>query len=711
MKKETIVIFGGTVEGRKLSEAFQGTELMVHICVATQYGASLLPAAPNMKVHIGRMEAEEMESFLKSEKADLVVDATHPYAGFVTENIRTVCGNLGLLLIRILREQEKVDHVFFVDSVDGAVELLKGTHGKILITTGSKELEKFTGMDEYENRCIARVLPVLSVMEKCSALGFTGKNLIAMQGPFSEEMNYSMLRQTGCTWLVTKESGKEGGYMEKYEAAMRARAKLVVIRRPEESGRTADLPEGGETAVEAEDIEHFRGMTYSEALDYLSRKYGIERKRTVYLIGAGPGSEEILTGEAVKCLQESECVIGAKRMLEVSRQAVGEKPCFQAYKAEEIAAFLREHREYGTVSLIYSGDVGFYSGADSIWKVLRDFQLIAVSGISMVQYFLNKIGESWQDVECISLHGRQAYLIPALLKKGKVFALMGSGKEAAQIGACLLEFGMNRVKIVVGERLSYPEERIVSGTPEEIAALVFEPLSVMYLKLEELSVCDAVITPGIPDSAFLRKRQSRKAEAAAMGETMISAAGTVPMTKQGIRILSLAKLELTENAIVYDIGAGTGSVSIEAARLCGKGTIYAIEKDGGAAELIRANRVRFRAENLTVVEGCAPEILEALPAPTHVFIGGSSGNLIELVRAVYRKNPAARFVVNAVTLETMALIGQIPKVFPEYSDMEIIQVNIASGKSAGRYHLMCAENPITIASFGGKAWETGWKTV
>ncbi len=299
-----IIIFGGTTEGRKLAEALLGTQMEVHLCVATAYGASLLPQSDNIIIHTGKLEAEDMRCLLQLEKPELVVDATHPYAAVVTKNIREICRKLSCPLLRILRKdtwsklQENVLHgiwqtamedVTFVNSVEEAAAFLADTQGKIMITTGSKELEKYTVIEDYQNRCIARVLPTLPVMEKCAGLGFTGKNLIAMQGPFSEEMNYQMLKQAGCSYLVTKDSGKEGGYEEKCEAAIRAGVKLIIVKRPEEAALTGD--------VDSRLSGAFQAMPLSEAIDYLFDHFELKTKRTAFLIGAGPGS--------VECLQES----------------------------------------------------------------------------------------------------------------------------------------------------------------------------------------------------------------------------------------------------------------------------------------------------------------------------------------------------------------------------------------------------------------------
>jgi precorrin-6Y C5,15-methyltransferase (decarboxylating) len=190
------------------------------------------------------------------------------------------------------------------------------------------------------------------------------------------------------------------------------------------------------------------------------------------------------------------------------------------------------------------------------------------------------------------------------------------------------------------------------------------------------------VTPGIADTEFIREK--------------------VPMTKEEIRTLSLCKLGLKRDSVLYDIGAGTGSVCVEAAGICTQGKVYAVEQRHEAVQLIRENQRKFAADNLVVCEGAAPEVLSRLLAPTHAFIGGSGGHLLEIVAAVREKNPAVRFVVNVVTMETLGQISSLCEKFPEYADMEIIQVSVSKSRPLGRYHLMEAENPVYIISFGGK---------
>lgn len=666
-----LVVFGGTAEGRMLVQALQGEEIFLEVCVATEYGSKLLPSYENIRVHTGRLDRAEMADFFRRIKPVYCLDATHPYAAEATENILAACRETGLSYIRVQREEkeEKGRFVSF-DSVEKAADFLKGVQGNILITTGSKELEKYTEIPGFQDRCFARVLPALPVLEKCRELGLKEKNLIAMQGPFSEELNYALIKQINASWLVTKNSGKEGGFQEKCRAAERAGISVLVIERPKE---TFEKVSGEQQKV----------MSLWEAVSFIKKELKGENGRKAALIGIGPGEGRLLTLEAKEALEASDVIIGADRMLQAVRNGgagTEGKAFFSCYQKEEIAAFLKKHEEYQKAAIVYSGDIGFYSGAKAMKELLPKFEVKAVSGIASPVYFLNKIGVPWEDTVFISCHGKERNLLPLIAAHGKVCVLLGRKNQAAEICGRLCDFHMDAVKVTVGERLSYPEERIVSGTAKELAEEAFDALSVVLF--ENHRVREQIPGAGIKDEAFLR--------------------GKVPMTKEEVRTLSLSKLRLTEKAVLYDVGAGTGSVCVEAARRLERGQVYAIEKKAQAAELICENKKRFCAENLTVVLGEAPECLRDLPKPTHVFIGGSGGKLLPVIEEVRKKNEKARFVLNAVTLETMAQIKDIAKTYPEYEDMEVLWVTIAKSRRLSGYHLMNAQNPVMIVSFGGE---------
>lgn len=252
-----ILIFAGTTEGRELAEYAAEIGAGCYVSTATEYGQELIGDYLGIHPMAGRMDAEQIGQFIKEKKIRLVVDATHPFARAATENIRAACIQAGVRYVRCLRDRgrdlrDKPEgkqtsgrsregrQTVVVGSVRQAVEYLKDTAGNILIATGSKELHLYTAIDGYRERCFARVLSTAEAVEESVKLGFQGRHLIAMQGPFSREMNLALLRQTGAEYFVTKESGKAGGFEEKLMAAEEAGAVLVVVGRPEENGESVE---------------------------------------------------------------------------------------------------------------------------------------------------------------------------------------------------------------------------------------------------------------------------------------------------------------------------------------------------------------------------------------------------------------------------------------------------------------------------------------
>jgi precorrin-6Y C5,15-methyltransferase (decarboxylating) len=175
--------------------------------------------------------------------------------------------------------------------------------------------------------------------------------------------------------------------------------------------------------------------------------------------------------------------------------------------------------------------------------------------------------------------------------------------------------------------------------------------------------------------------------------------GEVPMTKSEVRSISISKLELSKDSVLYDVGAGTGSVSIEAALSMAEGTVYAIEKKNEAIELIYKNIEKFSTSNVIVTEGEAPEALLNLPVPTHAFIGGTSGNMDSVLDLLLNKNPDIRIVINVIALESLQDVMDWLK--KKQIEAEIVHVQISKAKTAGRYHMMMGNNPVYVVSFGG----------
>ncbi len=231
-----IMIFGGTTEGRELSLCLAERGAEVTVCVATEYGAEEQGAHAGVTVLTGRRTADEMAALLRG--FALCVDATHPYAVEASKNIRAACDTANVPYRRLLREaSEAADAVFFADAAEAAAHLNE-TEGNILLTTGAKELPAFAALDP--NRLYPRVLPSREGISACEAAGVPHRNIIAMQGPFSRELNAAIIRQYRIAYVVTKDGGAAGGFCEKAEAARETGAALLVLRRPEEHGASPE---------------------------------------------------------------------------------------------------------------------------------------------------------------------------------------------------------------------------------------------------------------------------------------------------------------------------------------------------------------------------------------------------------------------------------------------------------------------------------------
>lgn len=399
-------------------------------------------------------------------------------------------------------------------------------------------------------------------------------------------------------------------------------------------------------------------------------------KRLVTIAGIGEGSAEGMTQAVRRAAQDSDVLIGARRMLD----AFPEKQCtFCATDAQKIRAYLDAHPAYRTACVAVSGDTGFYSGARGLLEALAGtYEARVLCGVSSPQALCARLGIPWQDAVFASAHGRKDSLIGVVRCNAKVLLLTGGERGPDAICRELCGAGLGGVEVAVGEALSYPEERVTRGTAEKLCGQAFTSLSVMLI--QNARPMQERAAPGIPDSAFIR--------------------GKVPMTKFDVRCACIARMGLAPDSIVWDIGAGTGAVSVEAALLARYGAVYAVERKPEALELICANREKFGAYSLYPVEGEAPAALEVLPAPEAVFIGGTAGSLDKIMASILDKNPRARVVCTAVTLETVA---ETMQAFSRFALEEIdhTQIAVTGIREAGRYHMMEAKNPIWIFSGTG----------
>lgn len=391
------------------------------------------------------------------------------------------------------------------------------------------------------------------------------------------------------------------------------------------------------------------------------------------------GTEEGLTVEARNLILESQVLIGAKRMLMPFRNMKLKEGTvfFQSYKPQEIKEYI-EKQESEQISILLSGDVGFYSGAKKLLEVLSDYDVRLVPGISSLVYFCSKLRTTWEDVCLGSLHGRTCNWVQLIKRNKKTFLLLSGGKDVKMLCKKLIYYGMGKVVLHIGERLSYADERIVSEQAERIQHFDYDNLLVVLAENKEAK--DKVAL-SIPDEQFIRDK--------------------VPMTKQEVRNITIGKLGLCSDAIVYDVGAGSGSVSIEIALQSPDIQVYAIEKEKVACELIEKNKQKFAADNVEVVCGMAPGNLSSLPVPTHVFIGGSAGNMEAILSVVYEKNPNVTVVLNTVSLNSLSQVLELAKKHEEW-ELDIVQIQTSKAKTLGAYQLMMGQNPVYVITIKQK---------
>ena len=694
MKK--VLVFAGTTEGRELAELLADSNIKCSVCVATDYALELMNDK-RLDVNCGRLTEEEMEVLMRDGKFDVVVDATHPYAQIVSQNVRQAADKESISLIRLRRSTESAEEGFvsFKTHEECSAWLSLQT-GNILLTTGSKDLGSYAKNETIKNRLFVRVLPGEESIRLCTANGITGRQIIAMQGPFSAQMNECILREYSIDWMVTKISGHAGGFEEKIEAAKKAGVGICAILPPTENVCQTEISD-----AEKKSPMYICENVYDTAkkLESLLKEDILsKRSRKIILSGIGMGNTDGMTREAYHAFEEAEVIFGAERMLE---NLPGKGIKVPYYRADDIISYLIEHPQYTKVAAAFSGDSGFYSGAQSMKKALEEAnekgilksETTILPGVSSVSALAARLGVSWNDAVLASIHGRRANVVNLVRKNTKVFLLLSGKNDFEMLVNKFREAGINHVKISAGYRLSYPDEKLFTFYLDEFETKLFDLPEGVYTCLIENEDCEEqILTPGIADEIFSRTK--------------------VPMTKNEVRVLSISRLELTKNAVVYDVGSGTGSVSIECARLSPDIFVFAIEQKEEAANLTKENAVRLGlSDQIVVINKKAPEGFEELPTPTHVFIGGSSG-LSDILSAIQKKlivkentkgktdkaSKGVRVVINAVSLETIAQITKLIQTYP-VKHVQLTQIQASRAHKLGSYNLMQAQNPVLIASF------------
>lgn len=405
--------------------------------------------------------------------------------------------------------------------------------------------------------------------------------------------------------------------------------------------------------------------------------------------GIGPGEADYILPAVIKKMKKAHTVIAAKRILpvlkklcqDVNSEADSEnsKLVFLAMgkikdTLEQIGEILSKGQD---VVMAVSGDPLMYSLYRTICNdpISEGWEVDLIPGVGSLQMLGAAFGETMEEALIISVHGRAktaGSIALAVAENPKVFFLCSKEQGPAWLSQIMLDYHMDHVTVCAGANLSYEDELLESGTPEEMVQKEFPSLCVAMIKNPEPH---QIVRPCfLSDEDFERDK--------------------TPMTKEEIRVLILHKMKLHPDDIVWDIGAGTGSVSIECARQVPFGTVHSVERNETAVKLIYKNKEKFSADNLFIYEGDAAKTACTLPEPDKVFIGGSGKELSQILETIAAFPKKIKVVISAVTIETIAEANELLGKYD--TDFDVIQATVGRGRKIGNYHIMDTNNPVMI---------------
>ena len=892
--RDKVLIFGGTTEGRELAAALSAAGVQHLVSVATDYGKEIEDSFGEKNVIVGRKNSDEMAELMVSGGFTVCVDATHPFATLVSAEIKKACEKTGVEYIRLLRDtgakayleiassecgaekrfDEKVVRaagveinglnrlplcdagsegfhadmenggikILSCDSVVSAAKELEKIQGNILLLTGSKDLKAIMTEISDKSRVYARVLPNIESITKCEEAGLRGKQIIAMQGPFSKDMNVALIKDIGAAVILTKESGATGGLDEKLLAARECGIKAIMIKSPESRVGGPGSDEGAfakgyslaevleKLGVDEQRIESIKvendeissiGVNESgenEKKCRVSKGGKTNIGRNITLAGIGPGDARYYTRELEVALESADVIFGAKSILDRVDKSRIRAEFVPLYMGKDILEYLEKsgfdeavvvHEESGESKAsdvgdvsgdgnknvifdksafkyknplaLFSGDISLCSGAKNAVQVFEGagYKVRKISGISSAALFANRLGLGLEDCSIVSAHGRECNVAGYIAETKKLIILPSScahageiarlafdvadsicdrnyeNKTAEQIGLKYasevnaeglnddadneVSAGCGNLKIVIGYELGTVSEKILEITRDDLCASGEEMFgdSASEKKMCEYGIVscgNSIFSPDEKGKCLLYIENKR------VGETPVIRGisddefirGKTPMTKEEIRAISIRKLGLSADSVLYDIGAGTGSVSVEAALLHPDIKVCAIEQNDEAVELIKKNKEKFCADNITVIKGEASEVLGKMAVseiaapketgesgifasasecsdigvegkllvPTHAFIGGSGGNMRAIIDLLKQRNPNVRIVINCVTLETLTEVLTVIKE-GDFAEPDIVQVSASRYRKVGEYHMADAINPVYIVTVSG----------
>lgn len=402
---------------------------------------------------------------------------------------------------------------------------------------------------------------------------------------------------------------------------------------------------------------------------------------SITIVGVLDDGRESLTPRAMRAVHQADLLFGGQRLLDFFPESRAEKVAIKG-DLSRLVALMKDNLGRRRMCVLASGDPTFFGIAKYLLGRLPKPEIEIVPNVSSMQLAFARVKENWDDAALASVHGRPIEGVIDLVRSNRKIALFTDEVHSpAAIARALLDNGVHGYRAFVCENLGGAQERIVEAELEDLVDQAFSPLNVLILLREQEVVGkpEARRWPiGIPDDEFFQRRPR---------------SGLI--TRAEVRVVALSKMRLHEDSVVWDIGAGSGSVSIEAALLAPRGKVFAIEKNAEDADIVRQNVAKFGVANLTLVEGRAPDGLDRFDDPDAVFVGGSGGELGEILAIACRRlRPGGRVVVNAVTLEN--LNGALEGLRANGMEVDVTLASFARSQPILNLLRFAAQDPIFI---------------
>jgi precorrin-6Y C5,15-methyltransferase (decarboxylating) len=400
-------------------------------------------------------------------------------------------------------------------------------------------------------------------------------------------------------------------------------------------------------------------------------------ENNIFFVGMGSGEKEYILPAAYETIKKCDFVVASSRFEKVLKSTVNQEKIVMMTDFKNLFDNIFRLSEKGNVAVCVSGDPLMYSLYKTFKNKFPEKKAKIIAGIGSIQIFASKIGITMENSKIISIHGRDyknGQIALEVAENEKIFFFCSEKSGPLEIAEILKEYKLENTEIFVGENLTYENEKIYSYTPDTFPENYNNPKLCVALVLNK-KIKKISHKKFLSDDDFIRNK--------------------TPMTKQEVRHIILGKMQAEPDSVIWDIGAGTGSISIECARMCSFGKVYAIEYKKDALEILKKNKEFFGTENLEIIDKRASCAIDFLPEPDIIFIGGTDGEINEIFEKIEKSSKKIKIIMSAVTLETQSVAVNLMK---KYSEFEASMVSVSNTKEIGKYTIFESNNPVMIYS-------------